>query len=990
MVGLANVDNTSDLNKPISTATQTALDLKANITDVNTSLALKANAADVTAALNLKANAADVTTALDLKVDKVTGKALSTNDYTTAEKTKLAAITGTNTGDQDLSALATNSALALKANTTDVNAALALKANATDVSTALDLKVDKVTGKELSTNDYTTAEKTKLAAITGTNTGDQINITGNAATATKLATPRNINGIAFDGSENITIVAAASTLSGIVQVVNGGTGSNTKNFVDLNSDQTIAGVKTFNKDIVVNSVMIGKGGNTQADNIAIGNGARSGNINTGGNANIAIGSDAQKNNTGFYNVSLGNANLVNGSGDENTALGYTVMANNTSGMRNTGVGLFSFYQNTTGNYNTAIGHGSLGLNTTGSYNTALGTSADVATNNLTNATAIGYGASVDASNSIQLGNTSVSNVKTSGTITAGVVTYPNTHGANGQVLSSTGNGTLSWTTPSTTATSYSGVLPIENGGTSQTTLPGIKSILGLLSNNIAIGNEAGTPNQGVNANTIAIGGGAGRGNQGASSIAIGYVSGDQNQGANSISIGGNAAQAGQGSQAVAIGYAAGQNSQGANAVAIGTFAGQSGQAANSIAINATGTNTPLNPQNSGLFVDPIRSTTATTNLLFYNTTSKEITAATGNGSFVDLTTAQTIAGTKTFNSDITVNGVKIGRGNGNNDQNVAVGADALASGTGTRNTAVGYGAMRQYSGTSFDNNTSVGYFNMLGLTTGGANTSMGGETMFAVGSGANNTAIGNHTLMNATTSGNTVLGADAGNTITSGSLNTIIGFQANVGTNSLYNATAIGNGAVVTASDAIQLGNTSVSNVKTSGTLTADAVTYPKVHGTAGQVLSTTGSGTLAWTTIPAGPIFKQSRVNQNSNPTTGTADSEIEVGGMAFRYNIQSQKIEVKRTTNLESVWQAYNTSRIENGVSQALQRPDIISTSSTWTQFFDSWDNGSLTISEYYHSYEFEMTPYLRGQASDNHSFNIKVLLDGWGVVTLRVIYY
>jgi hypothetical protein len=129
MVGLGNVDNTSDLDKPISTATQTALDLKANITDVNTSLALKANAADVTAAL-------------DLKVDKVTGKALSTNDYTTTEKTKLAAITGTNTGDQDLSALATNTALALKANTTDVNTALALKANTTDVNTALALKAN--------------------------------------------------------------------------------------------------------------------------------------------------------------------------------------------------------------------------------------------------------------------------------------------------------------------------------------------------------------------------------------------------------------------------------------------------------------------------------------------------------------------------------------------------------------------------------------------------------------------------------------------------------------------------------------------------------------------------------------------------------------------------------------------------------------------------------------------------------------------------------
>lgn len=52
-VGLSNVDNTSDANKPISTATQTAL---------------------------------------NNKVDKVTGKGLSSNDYTTAEKDKLAGI----------------------------------------------------------------------------------------------------------------------------------------------------------------------------------------------------------------------------------------------------------------------------------------------------------------------------------------------------------------------------------------------------------------------------------------------------------------------------------------------------------------------------------------------------------------------------------------------------------------------------------------------------------------------------------------------------------------------------------------------------------------------------------------------------------------------------------------------------------------------------------------------------------------------------------
>lgn len=48
----------------------------------------------------------------------------------------------------------------------------------------------------------------------GTNTGDQTTITGNAGTATKLQTARTINGTSFDGSANITITAAAGTLTG--------------------------------------------------------------------------------------------------------------------------------------------------------------------------------------------------------------------------------------------------------------------------------------------------------------------------------------------------------------------------------------------------------------------------------------------------------------------------------------------------------------------------------------------------------------------------------------------------------------------------------------------------------------------------------------------------------------------------------------------------------------------------------------------------------
>lgn len=50
-----------------------------------------------------------------------------------------------------------------------------------------------------------------VSNLSGTNTGDQTSVTGNAGTATKLLTARNINGVAFDGTGNITINAVDST-----------------------------------------------------------------------------------------------------------------------------------------------------------------------------------------------------------------------------------------------------------------------------------------------------------------------------------------------------------------------------------------------------------------------------------------------------------------------------------------------------------------------------------------------------------------------------------------------------------------------------------------------------------------------------------------------------------------------------------------------------------------------------------------------------------
>lgn len=71
-----------------------------------------------------------------------------------------------------------------------------------NLGTSQDNMTDGTTNK-----NYTATEQTRLANTSGTNTGDQTTITGNAGTATKLATARNIDGQSFDGTADVTIMA---------------------------------------------------------------------------------------------------------------------------------------------------------------------------------------------------------------------------------------------------------------------------------------------------------------------------------------------------------------------------------------------------------------------------------------------------------------------------------------------------------------------------------------------------------------------------------------------------------------------------------------------------------------------------------------------------------------------------------------------------------------------------------------------------------------
>ncbi|WP_395627790.1 beta strand repeat-containing protein [Daejeonella sp.] len=625
------------------------------------------------------------------------------------------------------------------------------------------------------------------------------------------------------GTPSAVILTNASGLSlttgvtGILPIATGGTGSDTQNFVDLTTDQTVAGAKSFSADLTVNGLTIGKGsGSYINENTAIGFSALL--SNTVGRENTAIGFSALRFNTSGYNntangvaslvsntmgidntatgyISLrgntiGYNNTANGSfslssnttGYENTANGYRSLYYNTTGYRNTADGRGSLSSNTTGNENTANGFSSLSSNYTGSQNTALGMyalsnfnnktgnnntaigfRADVNNNSYNNATAIGSNAIATASNTIQLGDTAVTNVNTSGAIT--------------------------------------GASLIKAGGTSSEFLKADGSVD---NNNYFINN---TPN-----------------------IAIGYAAGTGGQGDHSIAIGANVAEGLQAEGGVGIGYAAAQFGQGYNSIAIGTFAGQNYQAANSVAIGDSSVTSGIN----SVAIGSGASATA------------DNTIQLGNSSITEV---------KTSGNLILAGGVVVGAGGSFNSTNTVLGYNALNYNNngnyGGNNTALGNNTLG--NNTSGTLNTASGVDALSNNTTGHENTSNGFGALKNNISGNTNVAMGLNALsQNRTGSNNVAIGYAAMDNHQAGDRNTAIGNDTKI-SNDVENSIAIGNEASVGSSNTIQLGNTNVTNVKTSGTLTAGTVTYPNTSGTANQVLTTDGSGVAVWANLVAG-----------------------------------------------------------------------------------------------------------------------------------------
>ena len=650
-------------------------------------------------------------------------------------------------------------------------------------------------------------------------TAGQIMISQGTSTPTWVSPGTSGNVLTSDGS---TWISQTMPSNGI-ETVNG-----TANEIEVSTSNTTTTIglpdnTTISTSLTVNGLYFGNSSGGGNDNLAIGSQMGSGT----GHRNTALGKQALDsyagtsfdNNTavGYYNLKA----LTTGSG--NTGLGAENMFSLTTGSSNTGVGNQTMLSVTTGNQNTGLGQRAGQSITTGSNNTLLGFNANVSSGSANNETVIGKGATGSGDNTVQLGNTSVTNVNTSGTITAGEITIPNTDGTSGQVLTTDGSGTLSWTT-SSAGVSGSGTANMIAKFDGSSTVLGNSSVYDD-GTNVGIGTVS--PAQ---------------------LLHVKAVSGDAK-----VLINAN----GEDDEAHLVLRSGGINKTAIVASGISNwgrtdlrFILNSYTNANDYGLSDTkmiikndgkvgiGTNSPTEK------LDVAGNIKFNGALMPNNNAGSSGQVLTSSGTGVPTWT--TISGGAS-NIDELSDAI-----HSNQYNTLIIGTTPSISAGASYSTGVGKRVLESI--TTGDENVAMGHQALGETTSGSLNTAMGSHVIFRNTIGSQNSAFGKRVLENNTTgSNNTGIGASAGDTNTTGTNNTLIGYNADLSSNNLTNATAIGANATVNTSNKIKLGNSNVTNVETAGSITAGAITIPNTDGTSGQVLATDGSGTLSWSTPSSG-----------------------------------------------------------------------------------------------------------------------------------------
>ena len=264
-----------------------------------------------------------------------------------------------------------------------------------------------------------------------TNSGEKLQVTGTAKVSSTLTA--QILAVNTDG-QTVTISSNYDLTTDGKNIFIGGGG----NSVTIDDD-VVNG--SYHTAVGVEALFSNTYG---AFNTAIG--YRSLYTNDTGNLNTAIGDRSQYNSVSSNNTSAGSFSLnANTTGFGNTAIGGLSQQYNTEGIYNNSLGLSALYSNTTGNNNTGIGVESVQFNSTGSDNIGIGHRAGkffgstspvttcnssvfignitkASANNNSNEIVIGHTAVGNGSNSVTLGNSSITKTILRGNTLIGTTT----------------------------------------------------------------------------------------------------------------------------------------------------------------------------------------------------------------------------------------------------------------------------------------------------------------------------------------------------------------------------------------------------------------------------------------------------------------------------------------------------------------------------------------------------------------------------------------
>lgn len=248
------------------------------------------------------------------------------------------------------------------------------------------------------------------------------------------------------------------------------------NVVRTFGTQTIGGNKTFTNDIFASTARIGIGAGGNSSNSVLGYNVFT--ANTTGTKNTAMGENSLSSNV---------------SATDNTAFGwYSLDA--ATGSGNTGIGSGALGTNTSGSNNIALGFGAgeyvagTNPNTTGTNSIYIGFNTKAAANGETNQTVIGHNATGNGSNTVTIGNSSVTGNYFNGFLKQTSVTSALVKASSTGVLEAAVAGT-DYVAPS----ALSGYLPLS-GGTLTGALNGTSlSMSGAVNANSLVIKNSGVP-----------------------------------------------------------------------------------------------------------------------------------------------------------------------------------------------------------------------------------------------------------------------------------------------------------------------------------------------------------------------------------------------------------------------------------------------------------------------------------------------------------------